>query len=346
MAGISEGEVAVYDRQLRLWGVQAQQRLLKSKVLLWGLEGSNVELCKNLVLAGIALTVRDHREVSPAAVSFNYFLRPEDMGKNRAPCAAARIQEMNPLCSVSSSDGKVEADAGKLAESLKGFHVVCLSLGVLDWDIEKAKEINAACRKSGTKFFLSVGAGEMAMFFSDMQEHTVQERSSAQGGGAGSTAAEAPQYEPETFSFPALSEFLECAPAALLKEKVDASTVLVALFFSFLRKCGGKALPEDANKFEDYCRSVNCLPPVDGVSTLGHAYRTFFVEPLMHVASVLGGLLAQEVIKAITQRDPPLVNTVCFNANTCAALVERIPAEKKVAPKRKAEEAALDLDSD
>jgi len=54
--------------------------------------------------------------------------------------------------------------------------------------------------------------------------------------------------------------------------------------------------------------------------------------------------MAQEVIKAITKRDPPLANTVCFNAHTSAAFVERIPALKAKAPKRKLEEVSLDLD--
>jgi len=70
---ISEEQTAVYDRQLRLWGVQAQQRLLQSKVLVWGLEGSNVEVCKNLILAGVTLTVRDHRTVVLDDAAFNYF---------------------------------------------------------------------------------------------------------------------------------------------------------------------------------------------------------------------------------------------------------------------------------
>lgn len=344
MAGISEGEVAVYDRQLRLWGVQAQQRLLQAKVLIWGLEGCNVEACKNLVLAGVSLTIRDHREVATADVAFNYFLREEDKGKNRAKCAAARVQEMNPLCTVSSDTSSPEeaTDAAALRRAVEGFDVVCLAIGAVGHDARRAAAVDAACREARACFLLTVTAGELAFFFSDLQKHTMQERSAAQGGGP--APAEPQQAKPEHFDFPALEAWLGCTPAELQKQKVDDSALVVALFLAFSRR-GEGASPGAAAAFCEFCRSeAKCVPKVDGYDDLEHLYRCFFVEPLMHVASVLAGLLSQEVIKAITKKDPPLVNTVVFNAHSSVALVERIPAAPKAAVKRKIEEVADLLD--
>jgi ubiquitin-like 1-activating enzyme E1 A len=339
MAAISADKVAVYDRQLRLWGVQAQQRLLNAKVLIWGLEGSNVEACKNLILAGISLTLRDHRNVAEADVAFNYFLRSEDLGKNRAECASKRVQEMNPLCAVSSLTTALEAgsDTEQIKAAVDGFDIVVLGLGVLDFDFDRAAAIDSACREAGCGFMLTLAAGELAFFFSDLKEHVMQERSSAQGAEPSATAA--PQ-EAETFTFPALSEWLTSTPASLVEKKVDESFQLIALFANFVRN-GGKAVPAAAGEFEVYCRdTAKCLPKIDGIpGGVNQAFGFFFVEPLMHVASVLGGLLAQEVIKGITKRDPPMVNSVCFNAHSCAALVERLPLAPPAEPKkRKAEE--------
>lgn len=342
MAGISEGEVAVYDRQLRLWGVQAQQRLLQAKVLVWGMEGSNVEVCKNLVLAGVSLVIRDHRPVVHSDVAFNYFLREDDLGKNCAECAAARVQEMNPLCAVSFDTAAPSSNTEKLQEAIKGCNVVCVSLSVLGWDVERAKLLDEACRDSGVGFMLLLSAGELAFFFADLNMHIVQERSGAQGG-AGSTA-QTQSFEPETVSYPSFGDWLELAPANLQQKKVDASFLLFSLAMAFLRS-GGSASPEAAAEFEAFCRKAGCEPKVDGYENSGlqSAFKHLFLQPLMHVASVLGGLLAQEVIKAITKRDLPLVNSVCFNANTCSALVERLPAAP-LAKKRKAEdEVAADL---
>mmetsp|Transcript_99215 Transcript_99215/g.285432 ORF Transcript_99215/g.285432 Transcript_99215/m.285432 type:complete len:344 (-) Transcript_99215:87-1118(-) len=341
MAGISEGEVAVYDRQLRLWGVQAQKRLLQAKVLIWGMEGCNVEACKNLVLAGVSLTIRDHRITDDAAVAFNYFLRLEDSGQNRAERAATRVQELNPLCTVSSSSAPPDevGDAAALRKAMEVFDVVILSFGVLGFDTAKACAVDAACREGNSCFLMTVTSGELAFFFSDLQKHTMQERSVAQGAQTDATAQAT--AEPEEFDFPSLEAWMQCAPADLQKAKTDDSVLLVALFLAFSRS--QQASPDAAGKFEDFCTNeAKCVPKVDGMPDLKHAYACFFLEPIMAVASVLAGLLSQEVIKAITKKDPPLSNSVCFNAHTSVALVERIPAAPKVL-KRKAEEVVADL---
>lgn len=337
MAGISEGEVAVYDRQLRLWGVQAQQRLLKAKVLIWGLEGCNVEACKNLVLAGVSLTIRDHRTASASDVAFNYFLRQGDVGHSRAARAAERVQEMNPLCTVTSSSAAPDEDDAALRKGLEAFDVVLLSIGVLGYDVAKACAVDNACRETGAAFLMSVSCGEMACFVSDLNKHTMQERSSAQGG---QPAAEQEPAKADEFSFPSLQAWADCSAADLQRQKVDDSILLVKLFLAFAQNT--KAEADAGGKFEDFCRDVaKCVPKVDGMPCLKHAYSCFFVEPLMHVASVLAGLLSQEVIKAITKKDPPMMNTVCFNAFTSTALVECIPAPEK-GIKRKAETVVAD----
>ncbi|GIQ85806.1 hypothetical protein KIPB_007537 [Kipferlia bialata] len=53
MSDITEHEKALYDRQLRVWGHAAQQRLKQSTVLLLHPSGVSLEIAKNLVLAGI-----------------------------------------------------------------------------------------------------------------------------------------------------------------------------------------------------------------------------------------------------------------------------------------------------
>uniref|UniRef100_A0A914RTN8 THIF-type NAD/FAD binding fold domain-containing protein n=1 Tax=Parascaris equorum TaxID=6256 RepID=A0A914RTN8_PAREQ len=62
---ISDEEKAVYDRQIRLWGLEAQNRLRNSSVLIAGLSGCGAEVAKNLMLAGLkSITLLDHRKAS------------------------------------------------------------------------------------------------------------------------------------------------------------------------------------------------------------------------------------------------------------------------------------------
>lgn len=341
---ISEKEVAVYDRQLRLWGVQAQQRLMKSKVLVWGLEGSNIEVCKNLILAGVTLTVRDHRTVVADDASFNYFLKAEDVGKNRAECTAVKLQEMNPLSVVgSSTDAPANGGLAAFKEAVKGFDIVVCGFGVIDWDVSRACAIDAACRESSACCFLTTSAGELAFFFSNLNEHVMQERAGAQAGGSAGTTAST-ESSAETTSFPSFQEWVDCTPNELQKAKCDPSVLLISLFVAFRRQAGA-ADADAGEKFQEYCRTVaKCEPEVKGYPSLKDAYQLFFLEPLVHIASIVGGLMAQEVIKAITQRDPPMVNSICFNGHTSTAIVERIPAPQAAAKKRKVEEVSLDLD--
>jgi ubiquitin-like 1-activating enzyme E1 A len=80
---ITADEIALYDRQIRLWGVQAQENIRRAKVLLVGIKGLGNEIAKNLVLAGIqSLTVADHELVTEEDLGAQFFITEEDVGKN------------------------------------------------------------------------------------------------------------------------------------------------------------------------------------------------------------------------------------------------------------------------
>lgn len=78
---LTEDEAALYDRQLRLWGVEAQNRMLGSNLLVVGFRGVAAEVLKNTILAGVgAITMLDAEDVMEQDLGSNYFLREEDVG--------------------------------------------------------------------------------------------------------------------------------------------------------------------------------------------------------------------------------------------------------------------------
>ena len=91
---------AIYDRQIRLWGKDAQKKIGGTKVLFLGFASVNVELCKNLVLAGFSATIADDGVVAPAALACNFFLGAGDAGRNVAEASAAAAAELNPFAAV------------------------------------------------------------------------------------------------------------------------------------------------------------------------------------------------------------------------------------------------------
>jgi len=80
---ITEEEAALYDRQIRLWGADAQKRIRAANVLLAGFRGILTEVCKNLVLAGVNnVTILDQDPVQASDLGAQFFLREEDQGKS------------------------------------------------------------------------------------------------------------------------------------------------------------------------------------------------------------------------------------------------------------------------
>lgn len=82
---LSTAEASLYDRQIRLWGVEAQNRMRSSTVLVLSLRSLAHETIKNLVLAGIGtLIVMDDGVVTEEDLGSGFLFREEDgaVGKN------------------------------------------------------------------------------------------------------------------------------------------------------------------------------------------------------------------------------------------------------------------------
>lgn len=79
---LTADEIALYDRQIRLWGAQAQKRIQSAHVLLISLRALGTEIAKNLTLAGInSLTIIDDDPVTEEDLGSQYFVREDDVGK-------------------------------------------------------------------------------------------------------------------------------------------------------------------------------------------------------------------------------------------------------------------------
>ena len=83
MTSLTKQESEIYDRQIRLWGVEAQQRLQASRVLMAGRFGCvSAEISKNLILAGFGATIMDDGLVVPEDLGSNFVLTENGIGKN------------------------------------------------------------------------------------------------------------------------------------------------------------------------------------------------------------------------------------------------------------------------
>uniref|UniRef100_A0A915EB51 THIF-type NAD/FAD binding fold domain-containing protein n=1 Tax=Ditylenchus dipsaci TaxID=166011 RepID=A0A915EB51_9BILA len=95
---ISKAEAELYDRQIRLWGLEAQNRLRNASVLLVGMSGLGAEIAKNLMLSGLkSLTIMDDKKVTQDDYASQFLLSPESIGENRAESSKQKTQVLNPM---------------------------------------------------------------------------------------------------------------------------------------------------------------------------------------------------------------------------------------------------------
>lgn len=116
---ITEDEAELYDRQIRLWGLDAQKRLRVTKMLLVGLGGLGAEVCKNIVLAGIkSITLMDDHKLTEDDFFSQFLITREDIGKNRATASVPRVQELNTNVIVNSDETLVSDKDEAFSNSL------------------------------------------------------------------------------------------------------------------------------------------------------------------------------------------------------------------------------------
>ncbi|NXW96585.1 SAE1 enzyme, partial [Larus smithsonianus] len=168
--GISEEEAAQYDRQIRLWGLEAQKRLRASRVLLVGMKGLGAEVAKNLILAGVkGLTMLDHQQVSREDTRAQFLIPGGSLGRNRAEASLERAQNLNPMVDVKADPENVE---NKSEEFFTQFDAVCLTCCSRDVMVK----INQICHKNSIKFFTGDVFGYHGYMFADLGEHEFVEK--------------------------------------------------------------------------------------------------------------------------------------------------------------------------
>lgn len=334
-------EIALYDRQIRLWGIKAQKKIQGAKVLLITMRALANEIAKNLVLAGIgSLTLVDDQNVSEVDLGAQFFLSEENIGENRAEAAAREIQKLNPRV-------KVIADTGSIMEKgvsyFNEFHIVIAT----DLNPTTLAFINTATRLHSRQFYAAGTHGYYGYIFCDLIEHDfVLERDkgnvSAKVGAETRTrfitdvktrkegdktvelVAKRELYSTwdlasETSALPA--EYLE-SPRRL--KAVTAVLSCLRALWAFEQVHG--RLPghnrqdlEFFTKTATQCHAMLSLPTDTLKSEILRSFLQNIGSEIAPVTAVLGGQLAQDVINVLGQNQQPIQNMVVFDGNRMEA---------------------------
>ena len=156
-----------FSRQNAALGAETTAKLIKMRILIVGMRAVGVETAKNLALQGAGgITLVDNGTPSAGDMGLNFFISQNDIntGASRADITAAKLRDLNPLCSISCS--AVLSEEVVRAHSAMVITDVTLPLNeLLMW--------NSFCRSKGIAFFYSFVGGVSASIFSDLGPHHV-----------------------------------------------------------------------------------------------------------------------------------------------------------------------------
>uniref|UniRef100_A0A4W4EU82 E1 ubiquitin-activating enzyme n=1 Tax=Electrophorus electricus TaxID=8005 RepID=A0A4W4EU82_ELEEL len=155
---VAEIDEGLYSRQLYVLGHDAMKRMQNSNVLISGLRGLGVEIAKNVILGGVkSVTLHDQGVAEWRDLSSQFYLREEDLGKNRAEVSQNRLAELNSYVPVTSYTGALTNDY------LTQFQVVVLTNSTLD----EQMHIGDFCHSKGIKLIIADTRGLFGQLFCD-----------------------------------------------------------------------------------------------------------------------------------------------------------------------------------
>ncbi|XP_066591258.1 SUMO-activating enzyme subunit 1 [Prorops nasuta] len=320
---LSDAEAELYDRQIRLWGVESQKRLRSAKVLLIGANGFAAETAKNIILAGVkSVTFLDHRNLSIEDTCSQFLAPKTEIGKNRAQASLQRAQNLNPMVKVTAETENVNDKSDKY---FADFDVVCAT----QCDIFQLQKINNACREHNIKFFAGDVWGTIGFTFADLKTHEFVEdviQSKKVCVPEGGDPIKKEKFENITVTVKRTENFVPFNQILGLDELPKDSEIyyIILALWKYRSKYGQDPLPDQRNRDE-------LKREIEGIITyhkLGDKLNYYLdcdlYAQVSPVCAILGGIMGQEIIKAVSQKEAPHNNLFIFNPETLCGKILKL----------------------
>uniref|UniRef100_A0A1A9ZY41 SUMO-activating enzyme subunit 1 n=1 Tax=Glossina pallidipes TaxID=7398 RepID=A0A1A9ZY41_GLOPL len=323
-AELTETENELYDRQIRLWGLDSQKRLRTAKVLISGLSGIGAEIAKNIILAGVsAVKLNDHRIVTEEDFCAQFLTPRSAVGKNRAEASVERARALNPMVKISVDK---EPLVGKKAEFFAEFDVVVI-IGALDSELLRINEI---CREKGIKFFSGDVWGTFGYCFADLQDHSYFEDvvkhkvvSEPKEKTKTEVVTTTIQKELKFPSYASISQLDVNSPTFQKKLKRTGPAFILLRILQMFRNKHNRD-PSYLSRQEDIKELMRLSQELISAPFVPSDMLEYVFSQISPSAAVVGGVLAQEIIKVVTKKEAPHRNVFLFDPETCCGFVETV----------------------
>ncbi|XP_017794469.1 PREDICTED: SUMO-activating enzyme subunit 1 [Habropoda laboriosa] len=322
---LTDHEAELYDRQIRLWGLESQKRLRAAKVLLIGLNGFGAEIAKNIILAGVqAITFLDHRNET-VEDRCSQFLAPRELiGKNRAEASLERAKNLNLMVNIKADTSNVD---DKSDIYFSNFDVVCAT----QCTITQIKRINEACRKHKVKFFAGDVWGTLGYTFADLITHEYAE-DVVQTKKIQMSESGEPMHkekfenitvtEKHTDTFVPFESILNITKSSLPKESEIYYMMLIML--NYREKYGKDPLHSERGSENLKAEAAAIIKKYDLEDKINKLVEGDIYAQASPVCAIVGGIMAQEIIKTVSQKGAPHNNLFTFNPDTLCGKILRL----------------------
>ncbi|GAX81801.1 hypothetical protein CEUSTIGMA_g9229.t1 [Chlamydomonas eustigma] len=311
-AQLTTDESAVYDRQLRVWGLEVQQRLNSAKILIIGGNGIAAEVSKNLTLAGAGLVAIADDTPCGQDKPGNFLISDDSPATSTvAEACACTLQAMNPLIKVKVEAGP-HSDTGLKDLELEQYDTVVAT----DMNFLQIQDLEARCIRLKKQLFACLLRGAFGVTFVNLNSHSYREK-----------AADGQSFESKTLIYSNLEGAMSCPVAKLNKRTHPLYLVSRAVYhFELLNKRSATSmdlpsLQEIAAKLfksdEVPPNAMYCKANLD----LLEAWASH-EGVLAPVAAILGGVVANHVIRAVSFEGPPIKNMFYFSLFDNLGVVE------------------------
>lgn len=280
----------------------------------------------------------DDKKVSEEDAT-SQFLAPRDqVGSNRAEASLQRLQQLNPMVEVTADATNSET---KDAEFFQKFDVVIATT----CSQAELVRINSICRAAKILFYAGDVFGFFGFSFMDLVSHNyveeVTERVSTgdENGEPQAKKQKTTEVKAETETKSVKKEMAFVSLAETLKvdwtsemyakrvKRMDPSFFLLHVLFKFKTETG--YCPRPAAREEDLAKLIKLKDDVlvelkVPVGKISDEMLGLLFAELSPVAAIVGGVLGQEVIKAISNKDAPHNNYFFYNPLESCGVVEAI----------------------
>jgi ubiquitin-like 1-activating enzyme E1 A len=288
------------------------------------LNGLGAEIAKNIILGGVkSVHFLDSAKVTNLDFAYQFFIPQTELGKYRAEASLLRAQALNPMVQLVADTGNL---SDKNEEFFKNFDVVV----IIEAPIAEQIRIDNICRANKIKFFAADMFGMFGYSFADLQEHEFAEDIIKHK--VISKPNEKVKTEPvkttskRSLSFPSLESVIDFNyndPAFVKRMKKSGPAYIVMKIMQKFREQENRD-PLPQTRDEDVKKMLAIRDSMSNAETVPDIYFEHMIGQISPSAAILGGAVAQEVIKTVSQKDAPHFNYFFFDPQTVCGYIETV----------------------